>query len=471
MYPTTEELFESFSRHRPEGKLELIEGCLIVGNTIVGSRLLLRQILQSWKADAAIAFAPIKTWIEAIQIGYNLPCSVEGADVSRTLDNLEAAIAEIEYQPEDLIAGEGVSNHPYHPHHGVRQALSTSLHSVAEELGGQSFDQDFVMRLGEHGFTPDLMFFKSQELNQLHSWYLAGPAELVIEVLLSGHEYCDRVAKRDYYAAAGVPEYWIVDPQQRVVEFWRLIDGQYQQQLPDADGYYRPSSVPGLAFQSDTLWDEEHWYRGWSQQELFLLEAEPQPFQQIEAIESIQWGSLPFTPNLQLEPTPIRFEEYISWCPRAKFEFFNGRTQISYKRGTKRVLGLLLMTFGLASAVKVLPPQAWIQALRQRVMLEQQDEKRKAKWWELARQAATILREQFGIQRVGIIGDLASPQPLNYWSKIKLVVWEMDSQADLDIYRALSAVSEEPEIRLLNAKQDYLTVDEREAISQALVEI
>jgi hypothetical protein len=57
LYPTTSELFESFSNHRPEGKLELVESQLIVGNTIAGSRLLLRQILQGWKADAAIAFA------------------------------------------------------------------------------------------------------------------------------------------------------------------------------------------------------------------------------------------------------------------------------------------------------------------------------------------------------------------------------------------------------------------------------
>lgn len=50
----------------------------------------------------------------------------------------------------------------------------------------------------------------------------------MIEVLLSGHEYCDRVAKRDYYAVAGVPEYWIVNPIKQQVEFWRLVDGQYQ---------------------------------------------------------------------------------------------------------------------------------------------------------------------------------------------------------------------------------------------------
>lgn len=471
MYPTTEELFESFSRHRPEGKLELIEGRLIVGNTIDGSRLLLRQILQGWKADAAIAFAPVDQWIEALQVGYHLPCSVEGRHTSDALDVLAAAVAEIEYQPEDLIAGEGVANYPYHPHHGIRQYLSTSLSVVAEDLGGRSLGRDFVMRLAENGFTPDLLFFKSKDLNQLHSWYLNGPAELVIEVLLPGHEYCDRIAKRDYYAAAGVPEYWIVDPQQRQVAFWRLVEGRYQPQQPDADGRYRPIDIPGLAFQSDSLWDEENWYRGGSQQTLFTLEAEPQPFRRIEAIESEKWGSLPFVPVLQLEPTPIRFEEYISWCPAAKFEFFNGKPQISYKRGTKRLLGLLLMTFGLASVVKVLPPQVWVQALKQRIAWEQQDEHRKAEWWRLARQAATVLREQFGIDRVGVIGDLASPNPLNYWSEIQLVVWDMDRRSDVNIHEALSAVSKEPEICWLDAEKDYLAAEEKEAIDQGLINI
>ncbi len=78
MYPTHEELFEAFSHHRPEGKLELIEGRLIVGNTMVGSRLLLRQILQGWKADAAVTFAPIESWSEALRVGYGLSLSLKG---------------------------------------------------------------------------------------------------------------------------------------------------------------------------------------------------------------------------------------------------------------------------------------------------------------------------------------------------------------------------------------------------------
>ncbi|MDJ0704653.1 MAG: Uma2 family endonuclease [Leptolyngbyaceae cyanobacterium MO_188.B28] len=468
MYPTTKELFEFFSRHRPESKLELIEGRLIVGNTIVSSRLLLQQILQGWKAEAAIALAPIELWIEALKIGFALSCSTEGNDISEALDILEGAVAEIAYQPEDLITGKGIANHPYHPHHGVLQSLSTGLFSISENFGGRSLSRDFVMRLGDNGFTPDVLFFKSSGLNQLCSWFLDGPAELVIEVLLPGHEYCDRVVKRDYYAAAGVPEYWIVNPDERRVEFWRLVNGKYRQQVPDADGRYRPTSISGLAFQSNSLWDEESWYSGRSQQDLFILEREAQPFHRIETIKREEWGSLPFAPQLQLKPTPIRFEEYISWCPRAKFEFFKGKPQISYKRGTKQVLGLLLMTFGLTSTVNLLPPQAWVQALKQRITLENQDEQRKAAWRQLAQQAATILREQFGVQRVGLIGDLARPQSLNYWSEIKLVVWETDGRSDWDIHRALSPISEEPEIQVLHAETDYLTVDEKEAIEGAI---
>lgn len=91
--------------------------------------------------------------------------------------------------------------------------------------------RDFVMRLGNNGFTPDLLFFTGKERNQLFSWYLGGAAELVVEILRLGHKYADRVVKRDYYAAAGVPEYWIIDSKAQLIEFWRLHDGVYQQQF------------------------------------------------------------------------------------------------------------------------------------------------------------------------------------------------------------------------------------------------
>ena len=69
-------------------------------------------------------------------------------------------------------------------------------------------------------------------------------------------------------------------------------------------------------------------------------------------------------------------------------------------------------------------PQAWIQGLRQRLEWERHNAERKDEWREIAQQAAEILRRDFGVERLGVIGDLPTPQPLNYWSGMTLVYWE-----------------------------------------------
>ncbi len=226
-----------------------------------------------------------------------------------------------------------------------------------------------------------------------------------------------------------------------------------------------------MAFQANPIWQEENWYSGGFNQEVFIVETPAQPYQRVKETDGPEWGSLPFQPRLELAPVPIRFEEYISWCPEAKFEFFDGKPQIGYKIGTQHLLGMLLMTFGLASAVQVLPPQAWIAALKQRIEMEQQDTQRKEAWWQLARQATNLLRNQFGLTHLGAIGDLVHPQPLNYWSEITLVTRDADIPKRWELYDALSELSEDPEIRLLQAERDYLTLEEKSAIAQELVEL
>lgn len=464
----TADLFHDFLDRGPESKLELIDSRLIVGNTIVGSRLLLRQILQGWGASAAVALAPLEQWVEALSQGFEIPIATsDSGNITQTLDDLQSQIAGWEYRPEDLIAGfRGDENN----HNAIRQHLTTALWQVAELVGGQCMSRDFVMRLGNNGFTPDLLFFTGKERNQLFSWYLGGAAELVVEILRPGHEYADRIVKRDYYAAALVPEYWIIDPKAQFIEFWRLRDGVYQQQFLDSDGRYRPSSIPGLAFFPAPLWREENWYRGGRNQEMFILEAPEQPFQRIPSHnDGLGWGCLPFTPDLQHEPVPISFEQYICWCPEAKFEFWDGKPQIGGDRGIKHLIGMLLMTFGLASSVKVLPPEAWVNALQERVALEQQDNERKAAWWNIARQAAALLRD-YGVTKLGVIGDLVRPQPLNYWSDITLVAWDVPERKGYEIYQDLRKLSQEPKLRLLEP-DDYMTVEEKQAISKELVEI
>jgi Uma2 family endonuclease len=465
LYPPKSELFDTWINNKPEGKLELIDGQLIVGNSLTGSRLLLRQILQGWRADAAIALAPIEIWLQSLAAGYDLTLPQTGSPLE-ILNYLEAQVADVDFIPEDLQAGCAEKTWA---HGNIQQQLTMDSFRLANETGCESLGRDFVMRLGGNGFTPDLIFYKSQGLNQLFSYFLSGPAELVIEILMPGHEAADRSTKFNDYQAAGVPEYWLIDAESQQVEFYRLVEGQYQPYQPDSDGHYHPSSIPGLTFRPDALWDEDEDYNP-LESKTFKVEQPMEGFQRIQAEEGPKWGSLLFIPNIQPSPTPICFEEYISWCPRAKFEFIEGKPLINSTPGTRNVLAMLLMTFGLESAVKLLPPQAWIEGLRQRLEWEQHDAERKADWWQLTRQAAEQLRAHFDLGRLGVIGDLTIPQPLNYWSDITLVYWEKFD----DLWKAYNVLRDiDPDLRidLMRFQPEWLTADQLWQVDRHLVEM
>ncbi len=57
----------------PEFRLELVGGQFLVGGTIAGSRWLLKEALIGWGLDAAIAFAPLDKWWEALRLAYEVP--------------------------------------------------------------------------------------------------------------------------------------------------------------------------------------------------------------------------------------------------------------------------------------------------------------------------------------------------------------------------------------------------------------
>jgi Uma2 family endonuclease len=51
---------------------------------------------------------------------------------------------------------------------------------------------------------------------------------LAVEVVSTGSEIADKVIKKNEYASAGVPRYWIVDRQAgNRVTMWQLVDGVY----------------------------------------------------------------------------------------------------------------------------------------------------------------------------------------------------------------------------------------------------
>ena len=65
-------------------------------------------------------------------------------------------------------------------------------------------------------------------LTMIGEQIILGPPDVVVEILSPGTARRDLGIKRDTYQAAGVPEYWIVDPESRSVEVLTLVEQRYE---------------------------------------------------------------------------------------------------------------------------------------------------------------------------------------------------------------------------------------------------
>ena len=102
---------------------------------------------------------------------------------------------------------------------------------------------------------PDLVYLDREQLPALHRRGVEGPPTLVIEILSPTTAATDRSRKRALYARYGVPNFWLVDPDVRVIEAYVLRDGEYALAVRAAGG--QPLDLPpfvDLGLVPDSLW-------------------------------------------------------------------------------------------------------------------------------------------------------------------------------------------------------------------------
>ena len=124
----------------------------------------------------------------------------------------------------EIIDGEHLVNPaPNLRHQGilVRLTLAIGNHVVAHNLG-HVFPAPTDVLLTEHDVVePDLIFISNARAAILTVDNIKGVPDLLIEVLSPGTRRYDKRIKFETYERAGVPEYWIVDPEDEVVEIYR----------------------------------------------------------------------------------------------------------------------------------------------------------------------------------------------------------------------------------------------------------
>ena len=85
--------------------------------------------------------------------------------------------------------------------------------------------------------------------------YLDGPADVVVEILSPESATRDRGEKFYEYEAAGIPEYWLIDPLREQAEFYQLgEDRLYRPALPDPEGRFTSKAIPDFVLRVAWLW-------------------------------------------------------------------------------------------------------------------------------------------------------------------------------------------------------------------------
>jgi Uma2 family endonuclease len=143
-------------------------------------------------------------------------------------------------------------------HQRITQFLFRVMSEFVERGGlGEMFTAPYQMKLARSGREPDVLFVAKDHLDRLTETYLNGPADLVVEVISPDSVGRDRGVKFYEYQAAGIPEYWLIDPLTERAEFYQLdAAGRYQLIPPGSDGVYRSKILPGFWIRVDWLWQD-----------------------------------------------------------------------------------------------------------------------------------------------------------------------------------------------------------------------
>jgi Uma2 family endonuclease len=115
----------------------------------------------------------------------------------------------------------------------------------------------FIMRTSVRpsGREPDILFVTKERMHLIQPTFLDGPADLIVEIVSPESIGRDRGDKFVEYEAAGIREYWLIDPLRQQAEFYQLDDkGLYRAAAIDADGIYRSSVLAGFWLHVAWLW-------------------------------------------------------------------------------------------------------------------------------------------------------------------------------------------------------------------------
>ena len=118
---------------------------------------------------------------------------------------------------------------PSRGHQRILAFLYSAFHAFLKPAGGEVLFAPLRLRVRQGKFRePDLLLVRDARDARSGERFWTG-ADVVVEIVSPDNPERDLVNKRDDYAEATIPEYWIVDPGTETVTVLKLEDGGYVQ--------------------------------------------------------------------------------------------------------------------------------------------------------------------------------------------------------------------------------------------------
>jgi Uma2 family endonuclease len=130
---------------------------------------------------------------------------------------------------------------PYHQHVLLNLSLTLREYVQRYHLGVVLPDVDLLFVTGQF-LRPDLVFVPESARDGITDRGVEKAPGLIVEVLSPTSAAIDRVKKPRRYGDFGVPEYWVADPEERVVWVWRFAAGARDAERVVGPLTWRPSA-------------------------------------------------------------------------------------------------------------------------------------------------------------------------------------------------------------------------------------
>jgi Uma2 family endonuclease len=144
-----------------------------------------------------------------------------------------------------------------HVHNALSIWITHFISAFLEQRpSGELLGPEFMIRLPSERSrrVPDLLFVSDSRRELIKPTYLDGAPDLAVEIISEDSQARDWREKYLEHEAAGVREYWIVDPFSKRVEAYLRGDDAKFSRIVEVEGKLTSTVLTGLHFRNDWLW-------------------------------------------------------------------------------------------------------------------------------------------------------------------------------------------------------------------------